>query len=887
MIDTRLKINNQDIDIEGVIDFPLTFSISDVKNPNKRKRNSSKTIKLPGTKNNNKFFQAAWDLRITDVRGDSLGFDFDPTIKYPATVTRNGAEIFRGTANLQKIVQKDNVNTFHLVLYSQITNLIQELGDKTVAELGWSEYDHVLSTAEQIASWSRPTGSDVWWPLIDYGYTDDQLTYKTNQLRPYVYVKEILEKCFESVGWTMSSAHFDNALFKKITWGYGGGEQIQLSSSDVNNRRAKWTGDGSQTNTFPFSSYSPISDKTKFNNSDVIPFADNSVVNMSIVQDNQAQFDDSTGEFVIFNDGDYKLDIVADVDLTYDFSNPAVTGQAFEIVSIVRMYKNGAIINQKTEVDYYTSGGSSTVSFNFSQDVQANAGDVLSVEFRYLIKASFDGFDASVTLDYDIDFDNSISLDLQAINIELIDGDTVEIARFLPKMKAKDLIEDVITLFNMYMSDPDDENVVVFEPIEAFYFSSDDTDDWSGKIDKSKPIEISPASNIQGKVYSFKFATDRDYYKQRYFDIYGVDYGDYDYNVPSTFKTGEKKYTLKIAQSCPVQIEGSDIIIPRIIKVDESTLVTSPHNGKPRIFFNNGLKTGDWDLVNSDTGAVTSLSSYPQAHHLNSLISPTYDLNFGVPQYVFYNATAYTSNNCFQAHHLQFIRELTGRDSKLVNAFFKLNESDLYNNFMRRLVNIDGVVYRKNIVKDMRATTNDTTKVELVKIVEGKTRKTYNVINTYEMAQSKMSYGGDPNTPISEDINAKSGQIAYNIDTSSKDVVVTVDPDTLLQGWQGEFKKLDSSNDLTIQVPKLSTSTIDGEANITLKEKYDSVSLYFDGVNFKIVSAVGSVGNDHHSGFNRINGGKIVVIKEDKQMINYDGLTIAGDLEINGDLILK
>ncbi len=90
----QLFINNVEIDIAEGIDFPLTFSQSDAKSPQKRKRNSSKSINLPGTKKNNRFFMSAWDLSISDVRGDSLGFDFDPTLKYPARVLRNGKEIF-------------------------------------------------------------------------------------------------------------------------------------------------------------------------------------------------------------------------------------------------------------------------------------------------------------------------------------------------------------------------------------------------------------------------------------------------------------------------------------------------------------------------------------------------------------------------------------------------------------------------------------------------------------------------------------------------------------------------------------------------------------------------------------------------------------------------
>ena len=44
---------------------------------------------------------------------------------------------------------------------------------------------------------------------------------------------------------------------------------------------------------------------------------------------------------------------------------------------------------------------------------------------------------------------------------------------------------------------------------------------------------------------------------------------------------------------------------------------------------------------------------------------------------------------------------------------------------------------------------------------------------------------------------------------------------------------------------------------------------------------------DHHSGLNQIDSGQSFTIETNKQMINWDGLTIDGDLNINGDLILN
>jgi hypothetical protein len=105
MIDTQIFINGIELDLDRNVHFPLTFSLSDIQEPNKRKRNSSKTIDMPGTRNNNLFFDSAYDLHLVDLE-TNVGFNFDPTIRYPAKVLRSGTIIFLGSARLEKVTQK-------------------------------------------------------------------------------------------------------------------------------------------------------------------------------------------------------------------------------------------------------------------------------------------------------------------------------------------------------------------------------------------------------------------------------------------------------------------------------------------------------------------------------------------------------------------------------------------------------------------------------------------------------------------------------------------------------------------------------------------------------------------------------------------------------------
>lgn len=773
----QLFINNKEIDINESIDIPLTFSQADAKNPEKRKRNFSKTIKIPGTKRNNLFFQSAYNLHISDVYGDLIGFDFDPTLRYPARVLRNGKPIFIGSASLVKAVTKLKQNEFHVNLFSNIVDLFQALGDIKVSELGWSVYDHTLNVTNIENSWTAAVGSGYWYPYIQYGYSQNPLRIKTNQLRPFVYVKEIVEKCFDYAGLSISGSFFDVDPLNKLTWGTSGGNLVTIDSTEANNRLVSFTGTGTDQFDVPVSSVDLDGAFfwSVFESERVYQFSDNTYISIVEVQDTLSQMDESTGFIVAANSGTYSVDFTNQVRCIYQAVGAVAGDKIYEIDLIARVLVNGAVINTNTFSIYDTAaGGTGAVALNLSQELVLSAGDLVQLDYKVVTKAKFKNTSGTLRVDFDV---ISSTMIMTAVQTDLVDGDTVSVASFLPDMKARDFLNDLITMFNLYVSDPDQDGTVVLLPEGDYFYDTDDVDNWTDKLDRGSEIEIVSGVNIEGKNYRFRWAEDRDYYKQLYFDTEGHDYGDYLYEVPSTFKKGDKVYQVGSAQSCPVQIELTDIIIPHIFEMDEATGVVKPHKGKPRFFFNNGTTatTTGWILINSDTAAETTEAVYPQAHHLDDITAPAYDLNFGVPEYVFYDADAYTANNLCNQYHLPFIRQLTGRDSKLVTAWFKLDESDLYENFMRRLALIDGVVYRKNLVSDYLANSEKLVKCELLRILEG---RSVNIPGLDNVGVPFEPNGGSTSGGQAEtgDFDVIGFQQSYLVDTSGGDVTARLTP---------------------------------------------------------------------------------------------------------------
>lgn len=847
MIDTQLFINGIEIDLDKSVNFPITYSLADIQEPNKRKRNSSKTIDLPGTRNNNLFFDSAYDLHLVDSE-TNVGFNFDPTVKYPALVLRSGTIIFIGSARLEKVTQKKRVNTFKVELYSEIANLFQSLGDRTVSELGWSAYDQTLSVANIAASWTAGTGSGILWPYIDYGYASDPTKIKTNELYPFVYVKEIIEKCLEIGNLTVDSDWLNTALVKKMVFGSGGGEKITLTSAEVADRRAYFTGDGTMTESL--SATPSFSSLVKFNHSLNYIISDISPITLTQVTDTYGQMDEATGGFTVFSSGSYRINFSGTFPLTYAFT-PAGTNQLFFINVLFETFKNNTLVCQDIQTLNTSTAGTTNMVFNYQQDLELDTGDFLYNRIRIVTNGSqTDGLSNS-TLDISLDLNNTLDWDFTALNLGLVDGDTVYVSRFLPDMKASDFMLDIITAFNLYMGDKDVDGVVKLEPEPDFYLPTNQADQWSELIDREDTIEISPAQNIKGKNYLFMWADDPDYYNKLYKEVYGIGYGNYNYEVPSTFKTGDKKYQLKMAQSIPVQLEGTDIIVPRILKQDENTLQTAPYKGKPRIFFYNGLysTTSSWVLINSDTGASTVYTSVPQVHHLNDIDTPTFDLNFGTPNWVYYPTTVYTNANLFTTYYSSFLRSLTGRDSKVLEANFKLNATDLCEGFMRTLKDIDGSIWRINKVIDFDPNKTTTTKVELLKIVRAQSPSVYTIPyapgnDALNPSIDGVSGGGDVDTGatggLGADTNIVNSKSLFIFDTSSKDLTATLDNSIIQKGKEFTIKKESSAGVLTVETVNTGVflPTMDGLSSIDLTAQNDYITMIFDGANYQIKGVV-------------------------------------------------
>jgi len=384
-------INNKRIDLKDDVPFPLTYSIADIKEPSKRKRDMSKTTTLPGTQNNRQFFASAYNITITDLNQDGIGFEFDPTLRYPSYALRNGKLIFSGFSTLQQVRINNEIPEFDVVSFSTIIDLWTALGDMTIGELGWSEYDHTLSVANIVATWTAAHGSNVWYPLIDFGYTSNLLSYQTNDLIPAVYFKEIIEKCLLVNSNTLSSSHISSTLFKRHVLIRGGGAKTTITTSQVNDRHVEYSGDGSTPYNISGQLNSVLTGyQTTWNDFKTVPISDNTLLTLTLVDDTLTQFDQANGYLDVANSGKYRLHVSGALTLYYDFSAP-LTDEFISITLNCRSQLNGINGQFYSQTITASAGGNTAIPLDLLIDYDLNSNDELFVYFEIISFGSCTG----------------------------------------------------------------------------------------------------------------------------------------------------------------------------------------------------------------------------------------------------------------------------------------------------------------------------------------------------------------------------------------------------------------------------------------------------------------------------------------------------------------
>jgi hypothetical protein len=687
----------------------LTKSIIELTEPEQRKSDYTKTINIPGTANNNSIFTNIFDVNHSILNGDNSNFyvDFDPRKKANCILYREGIPQLRGYLQMTSINILDEQNiTYELVVYGRVANLFQDVGDNLLSDYDFSEYTHTWNETNVRNSINTSIiingvtanfqlGRGYVYPLIDYGFDNNaQQTYNVDQLYPAIYVKTILDKILKTHGYryesTIQSNNFLNSTdFKRLIIPSSGND-LRLTKLDVSNR------------TF-------VVDRTSDNN---LGAATNNIVKLIFnrtVQDtvptgvaaNHSSWVVPTNRGGTYN---FVLKLFINVELNSSVTLPSGYNIRF-LMNIHIRTTTGRVLPMITSqsVRMVADTRSQDLSFVFQSDnILIYDGEEIEVYWRITNVDLTKIFSANIPLPAS-DLNIIIKTGTEFYDIpkpELSEGSNINPTSALPELKAKDFLTALIKMFNLYIEPNQlDDRLLAIEPRDIYY--NDNVVDLTNNLDVSKDFIQKPMGALDFKQLEFSYAMDDDYWNKDYTDKYNYNHGFKRLDVENDFLVETKKIELPFAPT-PLGKPTTDRIIPQIVWWKDQNSVNGRVNktAKPRILYYGGLKFTGSPLTIRSNGTPptnTQYSNYGYAGHVDNPENPNYDLNWATSQEIYYTIggqTPITINNLYKRYWEKYIKEITDKDSKIIECYMYFNNVELQNLSFRNLYKIDRQYYR-------------------------------------------------------------------------------------------------------------------------------------------------------------------------------------------------
>jgi hypothetical protein len=249
-------------------------------------------------------------------------------------------------------------------------------------------------------------------------------------------------------------------------------------------------------------------------------------------------------------------------------------------------------------------------------------------------------------------------------------------------------------MFNLYVeSDTLDDRKLIIEPRDDFYNST--LVDLTANIDVSRGVKIEPLGALKYKQYTYQYDNDEDALNSLFDKQYSYTYGSKRATIVNDFVNDSYETDIIFAPTPLNKTSNSNRVYTRIIFID-STGKRIDKQSKLRLLYNGGLiaTSPNFKIREDISGTLTSYSTFPYVGHLDNVANPTFDLSYGMPEQLFYNAAFYSNNNLFNIYHKKGIEEITNPDSKLVTFYVKLSEVEINKLSFRNYYFIDKQYYR-------------------------------------------------------------------------------------------------------------------------------------------------------------------------------------------------
>lgn len=702
----------QELDLGAANSVPLTFSIAEVRKAGAKGGSFSKTIKLPGTNVNNKFFGGIYDVNTSYD-------DFNPNKKVFVKLTVSGSELISGHMKLTDLTTNDKGDiVYNVTLVDTGVTLWSQMGDELVIDLPLDNLTHKWSHTNIVNSWDSDwnTGTvenvdengvvlgnvgGIFYPLLNGSSSSTIVTtVGTNEMLPAVFHKTLLDATLTRWGYTWGGSLKTDSVYEREILPRAIRPAVPsqdlpakfkqgLTTTDVlqfvpNAADGKFVHDGVQG--------------VNFNSEANIPYGFHDVNNVYDIDTFTAP---SSGSYAL------NINILAEVKVTILQTGEATTYTPYhktQMRLIASVYNELGVLQTPSHAPFTDIGAEANNEFtpvntngvyvmedaSTGQIPEVSSYTTLDVGYLpedYTVVISIEPYSPEGVVKSSNGDPATDKYQIVRLDFNMLAGSYVEstlsdayygedsvltAGSFINStLKQSDLFKDILARYNLYIyPDPNIANHLILDTGGDFLSGSVyDAIDWSDKKDPNTPDKITHVGELTKRKLLLTYKAASDLLNKNYKENTGEVWGEYEYTFDNDYVTGIEKVETPF-EPTPNTYSSESLIVPAINYGDASI--------KQRVLY--AVKGGvDGNMRLLTEASLSILTKYPYAGHVADPLLPedVIDINFGNTAKTYAPEGNYQSTNTLEARHWRNKLDQLG-SGKLLTTRFNLTAHDAY-----------------------------------------------------------------------------------------------------------------------------------------------------------------------------------------------------------------
>jgi hypothetical protein len=751
----KIQLSTGFLDVKEGTAFPLNFQVGDIRDISKRQGNFSKTITLTGSKNNNNLLNHYYDVNIVEGTFNINALTTCSVIQDGLPIMEDCSMQLTGVVKTQVTDGYEEQVTYEVLIKDSKADFFTAIANKELTDIDFSDYNHPYDAFNVVARFSNTVANGFKYFLPGSG----DAVYNTQEFKPAIFAKSYFDRIFEDAGFTYTWPTMSYDRFQQLLIPYNGGtDNFDYNDYLVKAEKTTPTTINGANNWAGFSNIAQIL-------TNVLPATKINITGWTELEDPQNIFTPATGvystPFIISSANAQSYDYSVTMTYTLNLVNTSggvLYGSAPGGVAANVYYKPAIGVSAGTQPiifsNLYTNTSPIATLLGVQNAVQSpltipnGTTTILTQTVQTTIPLSYNLLNnlSSATIGLNVNqqfavIGNAASvrswrktspsgvapasgqLLIQAVisNIQIsivpsstvyAIGGTIEVNDYVPKkIKQSDFIKAIFNMYNIYAQvDSTQPNKLLLQNRDDFYDSGAEVD-WTAKLAKDQEQNLSFLPELTSKKMILTYTADKDNPNTTYSNATNNIYGQAEVIFDNEYV---KEVTTKPILFSPTPVIKTifGAFVPMLAGAAPETNIRILYDkttaGQP-------LATcGQFYIYDYGSVGQINLTNYPLVGHFDDPLTPTFDINFAICDYYYYQPSSLTENNLYNRYWRRTMGQIN--NGKMLTALFNLKEPDIQAMKLNDKIRIDNSWWNINKVIDYDANAHKLTKVELISI---------------------------------------------------------------------------------------------------------------------------------------------------------------------------